>query len=199
MKRMIFLMSLLAVITMEGAAASAQTVLTDVWKDKDHRIAVKKIAVFWISQVSQNRLLAENEFVRQLKERGLIATPVYVVIPPDKHVERDDAVAKIRALGADALLTLRVSDKRTAQTTIPAPGQEGRSSLSGYYDYVYDAPVRDASDTAYLETNLFDVKTGQRIWTARSVTKVDVVDQKALSDFIKLMIDRLASDGMLPQ
>jgi hypothetical protein len=136
--------------------------------------------------------------VRQLKERGLFATPVYVVIPPDKHVERDAAVAKIRALGADVLLTLRVSDKKTAQTPVPAPGQEGRTSLSGYYAYVYDAPTRDESDAAYLETNLFDVRTEKRIWTARSVTKVDVVDQKALSDFIRLMIDRLASDGMIP-
>jgi hypothetical protein len=88
------LLLLLAVMILPGQTVSAQTVLTDVWKDKDHRIAVKKIAVFWISQVPQNRLLAENEFVRQLKERGLLATPVYIVIPPDKHVEREAALAK---------------------------------------------------------------------------------------------------------
>jgi hypothetical protein len=56
----------------------------------------------------------------------------------------------------------------------------------------------DPSGPAYLETILFDVKTERRIWTARSVTKVDVIDQKALSDFISLMIDRLAADKMIP-
>jgi hypothetical protein len=137
--------------------------------------------------------------VRQLKERGLIATPAYVVIPPDKLVEKDAAITKIKNLGADAVLILRMTDKTTIQqTSIAAPGTADRSRLSGYYAYAFDAPIRDASDTAFLETNLFDVRTEQRIWTARSVTKVDVIDQKALSDFIKIMIDRLALDGMIP-
>jgi hypothetical protein len=198
MKRILLLLSLLVVIVTEGTDVYAQTVLTDVWKDKDHRVAVKKITVFWIAQVAQNRLLAENEFVRQLKERGLIATPAYVVIPPDKLVEKDAAITKIKNLGADAVLILRMTDKITIQTSIAAPGTADRSRLSGYYAYAYDAPVKDASDTAFLETNLFDARTEQRIWTARSVTKVDVIDQKALSDFIKIMIDRLALDGMIP-
>jgi hypothetical protein len=49
-----------------------------------------------------------------------------------------------------------------------------------------------------VETNLFDVKTERRIWTARSVSKVDVVNQKIVSDFTGVMIDRLAADGMIP-
>lgn len=56
----------------------------------------------------------------------------------------------------------------------------------------------DPSGPAYLETILFDVKTEKRIWTARSVTKVEVINPQAFSDFIKLMIDRLESDGMIP-
>jgi hypothetical protein len=124
--------------------------------------------------------------------------PVYVVIPPDKLVERDVALTKIRDLGADAVLILRLADKLTVQSPIPQPGSAGPSRLSDYYQYVYDAPARDESELAYLETNLFDVKTERRIWTARSVSKIDVVNQEVVSDFIRLMIDRLASDGMIP-
>jgi hypothetical protein len=36
------------------------------------------------------------------------------------------------------------------------------------------------------------------VWAARSVTKVDVVDQKVLQDFVETMIDRLVSDKMIP-
>ena len=139
-KRNMLLLSMLAVMTM-AAAAFGQTVLTDVWKDKSQRGKTKKIAVFWIARAPQNRLLAENEFVRQLKERGIDAMPLYVVIPPDKFVERDAAVKMIRELGVDALLTLRVIDKQTAQTTIPAPDPADRTRLSDYYERVYDAPV----------------------------------------------------------
>jgi len=35
MKRIILLLSLLVVMTMQVVAADTQTVLTDVWKDKD--------------------------------------------------------------------------------------------------------------------------------------------------------------------
>jgi hypothetical protein len=198
MKRIILLLSLLAVTILPGVAVPAETVLTDVWKDKDHRVVVKKIAVFWILQAPQSRLLAENEFVRQLKARGINAMPVYVVIEPDKLVDRETAKAKIKELGADALLTLRVTDKQTVQSPIPKPGTTDPSNQASYYQYIYDAPTVDPSGPAYLETILFDVKTERRIWTARSVTKVDMIDQKAVSEFISLMIDRLAADGMVP-
>lgn len=198
MKRTLVLLSLLAFTIVPGQAVPAETVLTDVWKDKDQHGPLKKIAVFWISLVPQNRLFTENEFVRQLKNRGITAMPAYVVIPPDKLVERDAAMAKIRELGVDAVLIVRPTDKMTAQSPIPRPGPAGTSRLSEYYQYVYDAPVREESDLAYLETNLFEVRNERRIWSARSVTKVAMIDQKALSDFISLMIDRLASDGMLP-
>jgi hypothetical protein len=198
MKKTILFLAFMAVMTLQGTAASGQTVLTDVWKDKEHRVVVKKIAVFWIVQAPQNRLLAENEFVRQLKARGINAMPVYVVIGPDKVVDKDTAKAKIKELGADGLLTLRVTDRQTVQSPIPKPGTTDPSNRIGYNQYIYDAPTVDPSGPAYLETILFDVKTEQRIWTARSVTKVDVIDQKAVSDFIALIIDRLAADGMIP-
>jgi hypothetical protein len=198
MKRITLLLSMMILMALTGTAAFGQTVLTDVWKDKSQRGKAKKIAVFWMARAPQNRLLAENEFVRQLKERGTDAMPFYVVIPPDKFVERSAAVSMIRELGVDAVLTLRVIDKQTAQTTIPAPDPADRTRLSEYYERVYDAPTRDASDMAYLETNFFDVKTEKRIWTARSVSKAQVIDQQAVSAFIKIMIDRLAGDGMLP-
>lgn len=198
MKRIILFLLLIAIMTMQGQTASAQTVLTDIWKDKDYRGPLKKIAVFWIAAVAENRLVAENEFVRQLKARGIIAMPVYVVIPPDKLVERDAALTKIRDLGVDAILILRLTDRLTAQSQIPQDGPTGPSRLSGYYQYIYDTPTIARTEPAYVETNLFDVKNERRIWTARSVSKVDVINKKIVSDFTGVMIDRLASDGMIP-
>lgn len=198
MKRIILFLSLIAIMIMQGQTVPAQTVLTDVWKDKEHHGPLKKIAVFWIAAVAENRLVAENEFVRQLKARGITAMPVYVVIPPDKFVERDAALTKIRDLGVDAILILRLTDRLTAQSQIPQDGPTGPSRLSGYYQYVYDSPTIGTSEPAYVETNLFDVKTERRIWAARSVSKVDVVNKKIVSDFTRAMIDSLASDGMIP-
>ncbi len=198
MKRIILFLSLLTVMILQGPTAAAQTVLTDVWKDKNYHGPLKKIAVFWIAAVAENRIVAESEFVRQLKARGITAMPVYVVIPPDKFVEKDAALTKIRDLGVDAVLILRLTDRLTTQSQIPQPGSTDPLRLSGFYQYVYDAPTAGTSEPVYVETNLFDMKIDRRIWTARSVSKIDVVNKEAVSDFIRLMIDRLASDGMIP-
>ncbi len=197
MRRMMLAAVGTVLLIMAGAPGSGQTVFTDEWKDGDYRGPVKKIAVFWILQVSQNRLIAENEFVRQLKERGITAMPLYVVIPPGKFVEREEALAKIRDLGVNAVLTVRPTDRVTAQSQIPQTGAAG-SSLSGYYQYVYQAPTISASEPAYMEMNLFDVKSGKRIWSARTVSKIDEVNQAAVSGFIKIAIGRLASAGLIP-
>ena len=197
--RIIFFLSLIAVLASAGTPAIAQTVMTDVWRDKQQIVPVQKVSVLWIARVMQSRLLAENEFVRQLKMRGLAAMPGYVVIPPDHQVEREEVLVKFRDLGVDAVVILRVINKQAAQTPIPATGPIGPAHLTGFYQFVYDAQVTDEPGPVYLETNVFDVRTGKRVWTARSVTKVDVVDQKALSDFIGLMIDRLAADAMIPR
>jgi hypothetical protein len=42
MQRIVLTTVVIALMIMPGRIAPAQTVLTDVWKDKDHRIAVKK-------------------------------------------------------------------------------------------------------------------------------------------------------------
>jgi len=199
MKRIIFLLLLLTVMIMSGAFVAAQTVLTDVWKDKGQISPAQKVSVLWLARAKQSRLLAENEFVRQLKMRSLAAMPGYIVIPPDRQVEKDEVLVKFRELGVDVVVILRVINRQAAQTPISATGPIGPAHLTGFYQFVYDAPVPDESGPVYLETNVFDLRTGKRVWAARSVTKVDVVDQQAVSDFIRLMIDRLASDGIIPR
>jgi hypothetical protein len=197
MKRIILMLLVAAVALIPGKGFAAKTKLEDVWQDKQQHIVVRKIAVFWLARSSENRLFAENEFVRQLKERGLIAMPAYVIIPPDRFVERDEVMAKIRELGVDTVLTLRPVNKLTGKTDFPKTGPAGPSDLSGYYQFVYDQPAADTSGAVYVETVLFDAASGIRVWAARSVTKVDAVDPDVLRDFVEIMIDRLVSDKML--
>jgi hypothetical protein len=178
-------------------ASYAQTLLTDVWRDKEYRGTTSKVAVFWIAQDRTRRILNEDELVRQLKARGTVGLPMYVVIPPDKMVDKETAMAKVRDLGADAVLTMRLIDKLTARTNIPEPAKAGQSPGTRFYEYVYDPITLPDGEPAYIETILFDVKTGRRVWAARSVTKFTVIDQKAVSEFIGAMIDRLAADKMI--
>jgi hypothetical protein len=183
-----------------GTASYAQTLMTDVWKDREYQGVAGKIAVFCIAQDRTRRILLEDEFVHELKARGTVGMPVYTVIPPDKMVDKETAMAKIRSLGADTVVTMRLIDKLTARTNIPDPAKPGQAELSPgprFYEYVYDPITLPDGELAYIETILFDAKTGQRLWAARSVTKLTVIDQKAMSEFIGGLLDRLAADKMI--
>ena len=202
MKRVTALLgSCLIILSLAGVAfAQTQTILTDVWKDKEYVSTAKKIAVFWIDQDKARRIIIEDEFMRQLKARGIDALPVYVVIPPDKMVDKEAALTKIRNLGAGAVLTVRMVSKETVQSQIPDPAKKdtGESSRwSGYYHYVYDTPTRDKDEPAYIETIFFDSTTEQRVWAARSVSKIEVANLEVVTSIIKSLIDRLASDKMI--
>jgi len=200
MKRVGALLVCWMLILLPGAAAFAQTVLTDVWKDKAYHSTVEKIAVFCIVPDPSRRLSFEAAFVRQLGDRGTDAVPVYVVIPPDKAVDTVTALTRIRELGADAILTLRLVDKSTIQTQIPDPATKdsaASSSWSGYYQSIRDSQKRKKDEPAYLETILFDTGTEQRVWAARSVTKVVEVNQELVTTFIRRIVDQLASDKMI--
>jgi len=188
------------VLFLLGAASYAQTLLTDVWRDKEYRSTANKIAVFWIAHDRTRRILFEDDFVRQLKGRGTVGMPGYVVIPPDKMVDKETALEKVRGLGADAILTLRLIDKMTAQTKIPEPakaGQAGQSPGPRFYEYFYDPATIPDGEPAYIEIILFDVQTLQRVWVARSVTKFKAIDQKTVSEFIGGMLDRLADEKLI--
>jgi len=179
---------------------NAQTVLTDVWKDKEYQGTASDISVFWLAQDRARRIQSEAEFVRQLKARGVAGMPGYVIIPPDKMVEKEAALEKIRSLGTDAILTIRLIDKLTARTNIPEPakkGQAGPSAGTGFYEYIYGPITIPEGEPAYLETLLFDAKTGQRVWAARSVTMIDAADNRIVIDFIGGIIERLAADRMI--
>ncbi len=197
MKRGAYLIVALLLLLTTGAPSYARIVVTDIWKDKNHKGPANKIAVFCVMHDAVNRILFEDEFVRQLKARGVNAMPGYVIIPPDKFVEKDDVLTKMRGLGVDAALSTRLIEKVTAKESIPEPASKGSSGKPGFYDYVYDPRTRGDNEPAYLETTLLDLKTEQRVWTARSQTKVEGVNKEVISDYIELMLDKLASDKLI--
>ncbi len=196
MKRAAPMILMIAALSLIALTAQARTVISDKWKDKDFTGPVKKIVVFCIMHDRAGRILFEDEFVRQVKARGINALPGYIIIPQDKFVEKDAALAKMRSLGADVILSTRLIDKVAMETALSGPGPNDPRE-PGFYGYVYDPGTRGDSEPAYLETNLIDLKTERRVWTARSKTKVEVVNKELIVDYIELMIDKLVSDKMI--
>lgn len=50
---------------------------------------------------------------------------------------------------------------------------------------------------AYVETNLYDVKSEKLIWTGHSETDMTEGEQQLITAFVKLMIKKIESTGLI--
>jgi len=182
------------------ASCAPTTKVNAVWKNENYKGPIRKITVIGASQRQAVRNLFEDEFVRELKARGTDAFASYTVLPLDQLDDKEKAAAKIKSLGADTVLIARLVDRKTVQTSVP--GQPYvvpyyYSSWSSYYGQIITPVYTYQDDYAYVETNLYDLKTENLIWTARSETWMVEADQTLIKAFIKVMIDRLSADKLI--
>src|SRR5512143_2304823 len=194
--RMIVCVCLL-IFTLFTCISCATTTLTAVWKGESYKGSVRKMAVIGVSKKPVIRNLFEDECVRELRARGTDAVASYTFLPFDQLANKEAVHSKIRELGADAVLMARLVDTKSVQTYIPGQVYVVPSyyyGWGGYYGNVFATPGHTVQDEyAYLETNVYDVKTEQLIWSARSETWMADSDQETIKSFIGVIIARLSA------
>jgi len=179
----------------------ATTPLTAGWRGESYTGPVKKMVVISVSNKPVIRNLFEDECVRELKARGTDAVASYTVLPIDQLANKEAVQSKVRELGADAVLMTRLVDTKSVQTYVPGQVYVMPNyyyGWSGYYGNVFATPGYTVQDEyAFLETNVYDVKTEQLIWSARSETWMSDNDQDTIKSFIGVIIARLSADKII--
>ena len=179
----------------------ATTTLTSVWKDKNYHGKPNNIIIIMVSKSQITRELVEGEFVAGLEARGNNAVASYKFIQLDRLTDRSFIESKIQGTGADAVLISRLVDRKTIETYDPGVIYglpDFYYDWWGYYEYVVVTPgYTDETQVLFVETNLYDIKTEKLIWSARSETEVTEGDQQLIKTFVKVMIEKLASEGIV--
>jgi len=201
MKKRFIVFCCIAVMCLFFLMSCTTTTLNSVWKDKDYQGKPSNIIIIMVTKSPITRELVEGMFVAGLDARGNNAVASYKIIPLDQLPERDIVESKIRDSGADAVLVSRLVDQKTMETYDPGiiyAIPDFYYDWWGYYDYVMVTPGY-TSETQVLiaETNLYDIKTEKLVWSARSETEVTEGDQQLIKTFVKVMIHRLASEGVI--
>jgi hypothetical protein len=175
--------------------------MTDVWKDKTYQGKAGKIIVIMVARSPENRVMFEDRFVGELNNRGNNAFQSYRIIPFEQLRNKELVKSKIRDSGADTVLVSRLVDNKTIESyrpgliyVVPAYYYD----WWGYYnvafvDYGYTGDV----SVAYIETNLYDVKTEKLIWSGHSKTERTYGEQELITAFVKLMIKKIESAGII--
>jgi len=154
----------------------------------------------------------ESRFAIQLRQQGAsVVTTFDQLSLPEINRDKQAAAALVQSAGAEAVVMLRLMDISSSYN-VTRPGPERWASYvngieSGYwYDY-YSVAFADMSPTygnvkhkVYLETSLFDLKTGKRLWTGLTQTVfTESMDRVAEMDqIVGKVVAAMRQDGVVP-
>jgi hypothetical protein len=170
------------------------------------------VAVLTIDNRGSLRKGFENRFVASLNEHGSAAITTFDLLSlPEINQDKPAAALRLRSAGAEVVLTLRLVDAASSYHEVQ-PGGERYAAVTtgfetyGWYDY-YSVAFASLSPTygslkmrIYLETTLFDLKTGERLWSGLTETviteKMDRVSE--MDPIVAKAVAAMRKDGMVP-
>ena len=200
------------------AAACSATVLSGSWSDPAYSGGpVRKVMVIGVTENDLARRMFEDEFTRQLKERGVAAWSSYTLFSYAQLKDRQAVETKAREQGVDKVLVTRLVNKRTEDVTSPgyvrgSSWERGdyrpydrntnryRNWYSDYttsYDVVYQPATTYQVEVATIESNLYALDGEKLVWSAVLETELGGNRDKLVKSFVDVVVKDLQAKGLL--
>jgi hypothetical protein len=179
--------------------ACTTTQFKSVWKEETFDGQLNSILVVGVAERNDIRRFFEKEFAKLFNDQGTKAMASAVIIPPEKELNEDSVLAAARENGLETILVTHLISLGT-KTTYRAPTHGAKFNF--YYDWALayvNGPsyYAQGSKNVVLATNIYDVKTEELIWSARTKTidvhqsKYKIIKSKSASVIRRLGRDRL--------
>lgn len=191
-------------------ACTTPTMITGSWKSPAYNQKnYESIVVAALTSNVVGKSAIERDLSDLLSKENITASRSIDLFPPKMNASDSDKVALMKAVkgkGTEAILTITLLKKETESRYVPGyaynPYQFGYyRSFGGYYSYWYPYSYNPGYYTEntiyYLETNLYDAKTEELVWSAQSRT-YDNDDLASFSkEFSKSIVAKMRADGLL--
>lgn len=196
----------------------AGTSVKQTWKSPNGaKGPVGKVAVLAVAERGMIRVGLENRLARQLEQGGepVIRTHELLALREIKE-DKEAAAKRLRDAGAQTVLITRLLSSETQARSVRAGDEHYVPVTTGFspglpygpYDWYgyYTVAFEDMSTIwssrtrhVYLETSLFDLVDGQRLWSCLTKTVLtDTTDAVAEEERLaRLIADALRKDGLV--
>jgi hypothetical protein len=194
---------LFAALLTLSCASSMQ--MTDNWRNSTYTgPAFKKIMVVAMTKRIEMRQSVEDEFVKQLKSRGVEAAACHECIPDPDKVTREELVKVSQGMGIEAYLIVRVmgvgTEVQSYQAHSPSAmtGATGMDSMMNLQWFGPEPAVGKRSEVATLESRLYDGKTAEIVWrsTVNAVNPSPSGGQ--IAKFVSMELKALSEKNLIP-
>ena len=200
-QRPIFHRVLFVLVTLSVLSCSTANVI-DVWKDEAYTKKIEKLIIVGMFDNYDVRKIFENSTAEAFKAKNIEAIPSISFMPINQEFTKAAIDDAIKGQNANTVMLTRV-------TSIENVGKVNRPA-SGYPDYRFGTTFNFMAQEVYtvkpyietqlvtLETQLFDVESGNLIWKLNSRSFVAEKTSKEVRDFYKMIISNLGKANLLP-
>jgi hypothetical protein len=188
-------MTLLSVIFMNACATTA---LTSVWKNETYQGGpLRKILIIGVDRNPGMKRLLEDEFVFQLKAKGIDAVPSHAVLPEDAVMGKEMITAKISELRIDSVLITSLVDVKETEA-YESPNFFAPNNPNGFYGYYMECCYSvTLGYNVEIETRIFDSHYDKLIWSALSATVLEPAPEKTIKSYIAAIVSELQNEKLL--
>ena len=144
----------------------------------------------------------EDEFVAQLRRKGVDAIASYRYIPEETRIDDVKLKQTAKEAGADALISVRTVnvDQKTdigpSYYPVPGFGIFGRH-FGASWDGPYGAPTVSRYEVYTSEATLFDLAKNEVVWTGTLKTAEPDNINTAIRDYVGQIITALEEKNLL--
>jgi hypothetical protein len=206
------LLAFLAVSMMTSCGPSVK--ITGSWMDPKAKSAGKKFQKVFLFAITDNinaRTTIETDLASACTKEGINTVKSYEVMTPSflkSQPTEGMLIQKIKDTGCDGVFTVVLVDAKSetryvpgTTTYAPYPAYGHYGSFGGYYGYyggyAYDPGYYVNDKTYYVESNLYDLSTGEIVWSVQS----EAYNPSDLNSFSKeytmTLISNLQKEGVL--
>jgi hypothetical protein len=198
---------LLAALALVLAACASPVKIVQQWQEPGYAApGFKRVLVIGVTRDAAVRRTFEDEFVAQLKARGIEAVPSYSVLPEDGQQPRERIEQAVRDARADAIILTRVLSREKVTEVVPAMAPPIYGGFYNYYGAYWGGPLYPGYagppavyryDEIRVESQLFDVRRETPVWTATSEVFAPDNPKRDSAEYARVMIEALAARKLL--
>ncbi|MEE8553500.1 MAG: hypothetical protein V3S72_09385 [Desulfobacterales bacterium] len=162
---------------------------------------VSNILVIAITGNEDSRRSFERKFVAHLESIGVeaISSEDVIPMPPNLEMKKETIKNAVNQFENDAVIITHLIDKE--EKGAHTRGGHGQSGYFGFYhmwhSYAHDPGYSSTRKTLRLETNLYDVKTEELIWSGQSKTWSKDSKYQIINDVVKVVINDLQNNKLI--
>jgi hypothetical protein len=194
-------------------ACKPATKITGSWKNMNvSPSSLNVVLVTAITARANARQTVEDDLASALEKKGFKTIKSIDVMPPSltdgELPDKKQLSSKIEEVGADAILTVALINKETETrhaggnlNYVPMARFGYYGTFWGYYNNwlpAMYAPGYYSEDKVYfIETNLYDAKTQQLLWSAQSETYNPEGLKRFAKEFANVVVTKMQQDEIL--